>query len=632
MSLLESVDGPDDLKRLDAAQLPQLAEEVRDFLVSAVAKTGGHLGPNLGAVELTIALHRVFTSPTEPIIFDTGHQAYVHKLLTGRREGFATLRQRGGLSGYPSRSESEHDWVENSHASTALSYADGLAKAFAVRGEKRTVVAVVGDGALTGGMCWEALNNIAAAKDHSVVVVVNDNGRSYSQTIGGLAEHLTTLRVNPRYEKALEKVKEVLTRTPLVGDPLFDALHGIKRGLKDVLTPQGLFEDLGLKYVGPIDGHDITAIETALVRARRFGGPVIVHCVTRKGFGYGPAENDELDHLHGPGAFDPLTGVELPKPANWTGTFSDEIVKLAAVRPDIVAITAAMLHPVGLAAFAEAYPARIFDVGIAEQHAVTSAAGMAMGGLHPVFCVYATFLNRAFDQVLMDVGLHRLPVTFVLDRAGVTGDDGASHNGMWDLSILSLVPGMRIALPRDGARLRELLAEVVEVDDGPTAIRFPKGALGRDIERVDRIGGLDVLRRDAGADVLIVAFGPMAELALEVAGRLADQGIPSMVVDPRWVLPVDPAIAGLAASHALVVTIEDHGRQGGAGSTVALALRDAGVATPVQVQSIPQRFLPQGKRAEILSESGLTAQEIARQVVESVAGLDVAAQPQAVAD
>ena len=632
MSLLESVDGPDDLKRLDATQLPQLAEEIRDFLVSAVAKTGGHLGPNLGAVELTIALHRVFTSPTEPIIFDTGHQAYVHKLLTGRREGFASLRQRGGLSGYPSRSESEHDWVENSHASTALSYADGLAKAFAVRGEKRTVVAVVGDGALTGGMCWEALNNIAAAKDHSVVVVVNDNGRSYSQTIGGLAEHLTTLRVNPRYEKALEKVKEVLTRTPLVGDPLFDALHGIKRGLKDVLTPQGLFEDLGLKYVGPIDGHDITAIETALLRARRFGGPVIVHCVTRKGFGYGPAENDELDHLHGPGAFDPLTGVELPKPANWTGTFSDEIVKIGATRPDIVAITAAMLHPVGLAAFAEAYPDRIFDVGIAEQHAVTSAAGMAMGGLHPVFCVYATFLNRAFDQVLMDVGLHRLPVTFVLDRAGVTGDDGASHNGMWDLSILSLVPGMRIALPRDGARLRELLAEVVEVDDGPTAIRFPKGALGRDIERVDRIGGLDVLRRDVGADVLIVAFGPMAELALEVAGRLADQGIPSMVVDPRWVLPVDPAIAGLAASHALVVTIEDHGRQGGAGSTVALALRDAGVATPVQVQSIPQRFLPQGKRAEILSESGLTAQDIARQVVESVAGLDLLEQPQAVTD
>jgi 1-deoxy-D-xylulose-5-phosphate synthase len=635
VSLLESVDGPDDLKRLDAAQLAQLAGEIRDFLVSAVAKTGGHLGPNLGAVELTIALHRVFTSPTEPIIFDTGHQAYVHKLLTGRRAGFATLRQRGGLSGYPKRTESEHDWVENSHASTALSYADGLAKAFAVRGEKRTVVAVVGDGALTGGMCWEALNNIAAAKDNSVVVLVNDNGRSYSQTIGGLAEHLTTLRTNPRYEKALEKVKEVLGRTPLVGDPLYDALHGIKRGLKDVLTPQGLFEDLGLKYVGPVDGHDIAAMESALARARKFGGPVIVHCVTKKGFGYGPAENDELDHLHGPGAFDPLTGVELPKPASWTAAFSDEIVKIGANRPDVVAITAAMLHPVGLAAFGEEYPERIFDVGIAEQHAVTSAAGMAMGGLHPVFCVYATFLNRAFDQVLMDVGLHGLPVTFVLDRAGVTGDDGASHNGMWDLSILSLVPGIRIAMPRDGARLRELLAEVVCIEDGPTAIRFPKGALPKDIERIDRVGGLDILRRaeePTASAVLIVAFGPMAELALEVSGRLADQGIASTVVDPRWALPVDPALAGLAASHSLVVTIEDHGRQGGAGSTVALALRDAGVPTPVQVQSIPQRFLAQGKRAEVLSEIGLTAQEIARQVVESVAGIDAVDQPQTVTD
>jgi 1-deoxy-D-xylulose-5-phosphate synthase len=632
VGLLESIDSPDDVKRLAPAKLPRLAEEIRDFLVAAVAKTGGHLGPNLGAVELTIALHRVFSSPTEPIIFDTGHQAYVHKLLTGRRDAFATLRQRGGLSGYPSRAESEHDWVENSHASTALSYVDGLAKAFAVRGEKRTVVAVVGDGALTGGMCWEALNNIAAGKDRSVVVVVNDNGRSYSQTIGGLAEHLTTLRTNPRYEKALEKVKEVLGRTPLVGDPLFDALHGIKRGLKDVLTPQGLFEDLGLKYVGPIDGHDMPAVESALARARKFGGPVIVHCVTRKGFGYGPAEDDELDHLHGPGAFDPLTGVELPKPASWTGAFSDEIVKIAADRPDIVAITAAMLHPVGLAAFAQAFPERTFDVGIAEQHAVTSAAGMAMGGLHPVFCVYATFLNRAFDQVLMDVGLHQLPVTFVLDRAGVTGDDGASHNGMWDLSILSLVPGIRIALPRDGTRLRELLGEVVVIDDGPTAIRFPKGALAPDVDHVDRIGDLDVLRRDAEADVLIVAFGPMAALALEVAGRLADQGIASTVVDPRWVLPVDPAIAGLAASHSLVVTIEDHGRQGGAGSTTAMAIRDAGVSTPVQVQSIPQAFLAQGKRAEVLVEIGLTAQDIARQVVEMVAGLNAVEQPQSVDD
>ena len=620
MGLLESIDGPNDLKRLDAAHLPKLAEEIRDFLVSAVAKTGGHLGPNLGAVELTIAVHRVFDSPSEPVVFDTGHQAYVHKLLTGRRDGFTKLRQRGGLSGYPSRAESEHDWVENSHASTALSYVDGIAKAFAIQGIKRTVVAVVGDGALTGGMCWEALNNIAAAKDRSVVVVVNDNGRSYSETIGGLAEHLTTLRTNPRYEKALEKVKEVLGHTPLVGEPLYDALHGMKKGLKDVLTPQGLFEDLGLKYVGPINGHDVAAMESAFTRARRFGGPVIVHCVTTKGLGYGPAENDQLDHLHGPGAFDPLTGVELPKPAGWTGVFSDEIVKIGADRPDIVGITAAMLHPVGLAAFAKAHPQRTFDVGIAEQHAVTSAAGLAMGGLHPVVCVYSTFLNRAFDQLLMDVALHRLPVTFVLDRAGVTGDDGPSHNGMWDLSILSLVPGIRIAVPRDGARLRELLHEVIAVEDGPTAIRFPKGALPPDIERVDRIGSIDVLRRDAEPDVLLIAYGPMAAMALEVAQRLADHGVATTVIDPRWVLPIDPALPTLAASHSLIVTIEDHGRHGGAGATLATALRDRGIDTPLRIQSIPQQFLHQGKRAELLADIGLTAQEISRQVVESVAG------------
>ncbi len=621
VGLLEQIEGPNDLKRLDAGKLPELAEEIRDFLVAAVAKTGGHLGPNLGAVELTIALHRVFESPFEPIVFDTGHQAYVHKLLTGRREQFARLRQKDGLSGYPSRAESEHDWIENSHASTALSYADGLAKAFAVQGKKRTVVAVVGDGALTGGMCWEALNNIAAAKDRGVVVVVNDNGRSYSPTIGGLAEHLTTLRTNPGYEKALAKVKEVLGRTPLVGEPLYDALHGIKKGLKDVLTPQGLFEDLGLKYVGPINGHDVPAMEAALRRAKRFGGPVIVHCVTRKGFGYPPAEDDSVDHLHGPGAFDPLTGKEPPKPAGWTGAFSDEIVKIGADRPDLVAITAAMLHPVGLAAFAQAYPDRIFDVGIAEQHAVTSAAGMAMGGLHPVVCVYSTFLNRAFDQVLMDVALHRLPVTFVLDRSGVTGDDGPTHNGMWDLSILTIVPGMSVAAPRDAVRLRELVREAVAIDDGPSAVRFPKGGLPREIDAIERVGKIDVLRRDPEPDVLLVSYGEMAGLSLDVAARLASDGIACTVVDPRWVLPIDPALATLAASHSLVVTVEDNGRHGGAGVTLATALRDRAIDTPVRHHSIPQRFLHQGKRADILTDIGLTADNIAREVVATVAGL-----------
>jgi 1-deoxy-D-xylulose-5-phosphate synthase len=621
VGLLDSIGNPDDLKALEAAKLPQLAQEIRDFLVSAVARNGGHLGPNLGAVELTIALHRVFNSPAEPILFDTGHQAYVHKLLTGRRDGFAKLKQRGGLSGYPCRAESEHDWIENSHASTALSYADGMAKAFAVRGERRTVVAVVGDGALTGGMCWEALNNIAAAKDRSVVIVINDNGRSYSPTIGGVAEHLNTLRTNPGYERVLAKIKEVLGRTPLVGEPLYDALHGIKKGLKDVLTPQGLFEDLGLKYVGPIDGHDFGALENAFVQARRFGGPVLVHCVTHKGFGYQPAEQDEVDHLHSPGAFDPVNGVELPKGAGWTGIFSDEIVQIGADRSDVVGITAAMLHPVGLAAFANAYPERVFDVGIAEQHAVTSAAGMAMAGLHPVVAVYATFLNRAFDQVVMDVGLHRLPVTFVLDRAGVTGDDGPSHNGMWDLSILSLVPGIAVAVPRDGSRLRELLREAISIEDGPTAIRFPKGALPADTDAIERVGSVDVLRRDPAPDVLLVAYGPMAGVALEVADRLADQGIGSTVVDPRWLLPVDPYLVTMAAAHALVVTLEDHGRYGGAGATLSIALRDRGVDTPVRIQSIPQRYLAHGKRAQVLAEVGLTAQDVARSVVEAVAGL-----------
>ncbi|ABK53165.1 1-deoxy-D-xylulose-5-phosphate synthase [Acidothermus cellulolyticus 11B] len=621
IGLLESVNTPEDLRALDHAQLTRLAGEIRDFLVQAVSRTGGHLGPNLGAVELTIALHRVFDSPSEPILFDTGHQAYVHKILTGRRDGFAMLRQRGGLSGYPSRAESEHDWIENSHASTALSYADGLAKALALRGERRTVVAVVGDGALTGGMCWEALNNIAAAKDRSIVIVVNDNGRSYAPTIGGLAAHLNALRTNPNYEKVLARVKDVLSRTPLVGEALYDTLHGIKKGLKDVLTPQGLFEDLGLKYLGPIDGHDIGAMEHAFLQAKRFGGPVIVHCVTRKGYGYAPAERDEVDHLHGPGAFDPRTGKEMPKPRSWTAVFSEEIVRIGADRPDVVALTAAMLHPVGLAEFAAAYPDRVFDVGIAEQHAVTSAAGMAMGGLHPVVCVYSTFLNRAFDQVLMDVGLHGLPVTFVLDRAGITGDDGPSHNGMWDLAILSLVPGMRIALPRDARRLRELLHEVLAVSDGPTAIRFPKGELPADVEAVDRIGGVDVLRQADDAEVLLVGYGPMSHVALEVADRLAAHGISATVVDPRYLLPMDPALLTLCAAYALVVTIEDNCRQGGAGATLSLALRDKGVDTPVRIHAIPQRYLAHGKRAQVLADIGLSAQDIARSVVETVASL-----------
>jgi len=619
--LLESVGSPADLKRIDAAQLPALAQEIRDFLVAAVSRTGGHLGPNLGVVELTIALHRVFDSPRDPIVWDTGHQAYVHKLLTGRREQFGELRQADGLSGYPSRAESPHDWVENSHASTALSYADGLAKAFDVRGENdRAVVAVVGDGALTGGMCWEALNTIAGGPHRQLVIVVNDNGRSYAPTVGGLAAHLAALRLSPSYEQMLDLIRSSLSRTPVVGQPLYEALHGMKKGVKDLLQPQVMFEDLGLKYVGPIDGHDVAALENALRKARGFGGPVIVHCLTEKGRGYLPALEDEADQFHAVNVIDPLTGRPVNVgPPTWTNVFSEEMVAIGEQHPEVVAVTAAMLRPVGLHPFAERFPTRVFDVGIAEQHAVTSAAGMAMGGLHPVVCVYSTFLNRAFDQVLMDVAMHRQPVTFVLDRAGITGPDGASHHGMWDLAVLGLVPGMRVAAPRDATRLRHLLREAVSDDTGPTAVRFPKAGVDGDIAAVDRVGAMDVLRRDEDSDVLIIAVGPQAELALDVATRIAAQGVGVTVVDPRWVLPVDESLAALAAAHSQVVVVEDGVVAGGVGTAVARELRSRRVPVPVRQVAIPHEFIPHGERTAVLAQCGLSAQEIARTVVESLA-------------
>jgi 1-deoxy-D-xylulose-5-phosphate synthase len=622
MGYLESITGPRDLRDLDDHQLDELAAEVRDFLVTKVSRTGGHLGPNLGVVELTMAIHRVFDSPTDRIVFDTGHQAYVHKALTGRAPQFDTLRQEGGLSGYPSQSESDHDVVENSHASTALSYADGLAKAYSIRGEDRYVVAVIGDGALTGGMAWEALNNIAANQDRKLVMVVNDNGRSYTPTVGGLANHLTTLRTNPRYEQLLDLVKKRLNGVRGVGPAVYDALHAVKKGMKDALAPQGLFEDLGLKYVGPIDGHDRSAVEHALTQAKRFGGPVIVHVITKKGFGYDAAERHEADNFHSPGPFDAETGVENPKGQIWTDVFADEMVTLGAERKDLVAITAAMLHPVGLDQFAARYPERTFDVGIAEQHAATSAAGLAMGGLHPVVAIYATFLNRAFDQVLMDVALHRCGVTFVLDRSGVTGDDGASHNGMWDMSILQVVPGLRLAAPRDAARLRELLREAVQVDDAPTVVRFPKGPPAADVERVDRAGSMDVLVRKGAKDVLLVGIGSMASTSVDVAERLAAQGIGVTVVDPRWVKPFDPAVLDLAREHRLVVSVEDNGITGGCGSVLLQMLNEAGVGTPVRLHGIPQRFLAHAKRAKILDEIGLSPQALARSIVEDVTALD----------
>jgi 1-deoxy-D-xylulose-5-phosphate synthase len=623
VSLLDSVSGPSDLKRLTLEQMPLLAAEIRDVMVDTVSRTGGHLGPSLGVVETTLAVHRVFDSPRDKVLWDTGHQSYVHKLVTGRRSRFDTLRKKGGLSGYPSRKESEHDLVENSHASTALSYADGLAKAYRLRGEDRHVVAVVGDGALTGGMCWEALNNIAASS-LPVVIVVNDNGRSYSPTIGGLADHLATLRMTQGYERALGTVKTTLAQTPVVGTPLYTALHGLKRGIKDFLQPQVLFEDLGMKYVGPIDGHDIAAMEAALRRAKSFGGPVIVHAVTVKGFGYQPAVDDEADCLHSVAPVtDPLTGKPMNASARgWTSVLGEELVAIGAERQDVVAITAAMLQPTGLLRFSQTYPERTFDVGIAEQHAVTSAAGLAMGGMHPVVCLYATFLNRAFDQALMDVALHCLPVTFVLDRAGVTGEDGASHHGMWDLSLLQLVPGMRVAAPRDATTLRDLLREALAVDDGPTAVRFPKGAVPVDLPAVERVDGLDVLRRSPGDDVLLVAVGSLAPLALEVADRAAAQGVGVTVVDPRWVSPVAPALVELARGYRLVLTVEDGGRTGGVGSQVSQALRDADVDVPTRDLGIPQRFLDHASRAEVLAEIGLTAQDVARRVVETMARLD----------
>lgn len=626
MGLLGGVDGPDDLRSLSGPQLAALSQEIRAYLVDSVSRTGGHLGPNLGVVELTIALHRTFSSPTDRIVFDTGHQAYVHKLLTGRRD-FSTLRQKDGLSGYPSRAESEHDIVENSHASTAISWADGLARANQVQGlDDRVVVAVIGDGALTGGMAWEALNNIAADETRRVVIVVNDNGRSYAPTIGGVANHLHVLRTTQGYEKFLAVGKRTLRRGGQLGEFTYNALHGLKKGIRDVVMPQGLFEDLGIKYIGPIDGHDIEALEHSLTLAKNYGGPVIVHAITEKGRGYVPAETDVSDRFHAVGIIHPETGLPVsPSKFGWTSVFAEEMVAIGAERRDIVAITAAMLAPVGLAPFAEAFPSRVFDVGIAEQHAATAAAGMAAGGLHPVVALYATFLNRAFDQVLMDVALHKAGVTFVLDRAGLTGDDGASHNGMWDMAIMRVVPGLRLAAPRDGVRLRQALREAVAVDDAPTVVRYPKGPLGEEIPAVDVVDGVDVLARvgkpsegEALRDVLLIGIGPMASLAVDVAARLGDQGLTVTVADPRWVFPMADGLVHLAESHRAVVTIEDGLVEGGFGDAYAHRLRDAGVDVQLLTRGIPDDFLPHATRSQLEEMLELRPSDVARDVLAMV--------------
>ena len=618
MALLDSINGPADLRSLRPDQLPQLAQEIRDFLVTSVTRTGGHLGPNLGVVELTIALHRVFDSPRDTIVWDTGHQSYVHKLLTGRRD-FDKLRSKGGLSGYPSRAESSHDVVENSHASTALSWADGIAKARRLRGESdRHTVAVIGDGALTGGMAWEALNNIAAEKDLPLVIVVNDNARSYAPTKGGLADHLATLRTKRAYENVLDFGKTALSRTPVVGGAMYEAVHGLKKGLKDVLSPQGMFEDLGLKYVGPVDGHEEQSVEHALRKAKAFGGPVIVHVITKKGKGYGLARANEADRFHAVDRINPETGLPLQvKGRIWTDEFSDAIVRVGQARPEVVAITAAMLIPVGLEEFARRFPDRVFDVGIAEQHAFTMAAGLAYAGLHPVVCVYATFLNRAFDQLLMDCAMHGAGVTVILDRAGVTGTDGASHNGMWDMTITGLMPGVRVCAPRDAAELDRALGEAVAVADSPTVIRFSKQNPPAPLAAVREVGSVDVLRDPEPGqqvDLLIVGVGEMATTAMAVAEKLAGSGLGVQVVDPRWCLPVSSDLVGVAADAKAVAVIEDNLVVGGVGSQVTQALREAGLGMPCQLYGIPKRFLGHASRGEVLEEIGLTPEAIADRI------------------
>ena len=637
MGILDTIRNPQDLNELTEEQLEQLASEIRDFLITNVSQTGGHLGPNLGVVELTLAVHRIFESPRDSIVFDTGHQSYVHKLLTGRQD-FSTLRQEGGLSGYPARAESEHDIVESSHASSSLSWADGISRARQLTGEgDRHVVAIVGDGALTGGMAWEAINNIAADKKRRVVIVVNDNGRSYAPTVGGFADYLASLRPTidsfraaPAYEGALDWWKKKLQNGGPAGQFTYKSLHAMKKGIKDWWAPQGMFEDLGMKYIGPVDGHNLQAMEHALSTARNYGGPVIVHAMTEKGHGYAPARAHEADQFHAVGIIDPETGEPTGSGGaqSWTSVFADEIAAIADERDDIVGITGAMLIPVGLHKFAARHPERVIDVGIAEQHALTAAAGMAFGGLHPVVAVYATFLNRAFDQLLMDVALHKAGVTIVLDRAGVTGPDGASHHGMWDMAMVQIVPGLHLAAPRDATRLREELREAVAISDAPSVVRFSKGSVGPAVEPLERLSdGVDILaRRPSGSaenDVLIVSVGAMSELALDVSNRLGAQGISTTVVDPRWVLPVRQSIIALASHHRLVVCIEDGVRAGGVGSRIRQEMRAAGVDTALNEVGLPVEFLDHGTRNQVLERVGLTAQQITHDVVAQVLGTKV---------
>ena len=657
-ALLPCVRKPADLDRLTSEQLVMLASEIRQYLVASVARTGGHLGPNLGVVELTIALHRTFRSPRDTIVFDTGHQAYVHKLLTGRQD-FTHLRERGGLSGYPSRAESVHDVVENSHASTSLSWADGIARANHLQGhDERHVVAVIGDGAMTGGMAWEALDNIADSSDRHLVIVVNDNGRSYAPTIGGLAHHLDALRTNPGYERVLSGIKRTLLSQGVPGRAAFDALHGLKQGLKDVLVPSAFFEDLGIKYTGPVDGHDITAVEFALTRAREYAEPVIVHVITEKGRGYTPAEEHVPDRFHAVGKIHPETGLPVvAERFGWTAVFAEEILSLARGDKRIVGVTAAMQAPVGLQPLADAMPTRVVDVGIAEQHALTFSAGLAFAGMHPVVALYATFLNRAFDQVLMDVALHRAGVTIVLDRAGITGTDGASHNGMWDMALLAHVPGLRLAAPRDEATLRESLRTAVSIDNAPTVVRYPKGALPEPLTALRRLGSgeedpgrgeepahedaqpapcaldvvdvlLESLRPTGAARILLVGVGAMAVEAYEAGRLLQQEGRAVTVVHPHWVIPAPAPLVAAAADVDVVVVVEDGLVDGGIGSQLRDAVEEYQAArsgtggSPVFRRiGIPRRFVDTATRAQLMEDFGMRAVDIAQAACRAADGV-----------
>ena len=634
--VLADIRQPSDLRGLTTAELEQLASEIRDFVVAAVSETGGHLGSNLGAVELTLALHRVFDSPRDAILWDTGHQAYIHKIVTGRRGGFSQLRQAGGISGYPSREESVHDFIENSHASTVLSYAYGLAVArdAGQTPDRNHIVAVIGDGSMTGGMAYEALNNLGHSSKR-VIIVLNDNGRSYAPTIsnlsqgapderkaGILSKTLIKIRINPVYVRRQRKIEKFLKNIPLIGTQAERGMEAFKAGVREFLQPPAFFEALGVRYIGPIDGHDIEAMEHAFSAAeqRVEEGPVVIHVITEKGRGYSPAEDDDEKHLHDAPMFDPINGPPKSVPTGYTEAFADTITKLAELDSRIVAITAAMPGPTGLIQFQEHFPDRFFDVGIAEQHAVTAAAGMAMGGMRPVVALYSTFLNRAWDQVVYDVAMHRLPVIFCLDRAGITGDDGPSHHGVYDMALLSKVPGMRVLAPSSTQDLQQMLNDAISLaDTGPVAIRYPKG-LARNVDENDIGTGLQARKLVDGATkrVCILAIGKMVGAALEAAETLKASNIDVTVWDVRSCAPLDPAMIADAMQHDIVITAEDGIRDGGIGMTIENTINDMSTSTTsttnkrpvIRVLGVPTSFVPTAKPQVILHQMGLDSQGI----------------------